>query len=112
MFVSYGLQRILPPLRVRHCDETPWHIYGNKDDSGYMWVMSNQAGAFYQYEPTRSGEVVEEMLEGYKGPVLSDGYSGYNRLKKMKGITVQIVGRMRVGSFLISAIIILPSAMK
>lgn len=76
------------PVAV-HCDETPWKIFGKKDaDSGYMWVISNQAGAYYQYEPTRSGAVIEEMLKGYQGPILSDGYSGYNRMKKLPGITV------------------------
>lgn len=76
------------PVAV-HADETPWHIFGSeKDDDGYLWVISNQAGAYYQFEPTRSGKVIEEMLEGYTGPVMSDGYAGYNRLKKVPGITI------------------------
>jgi len=32
--------------------------------------------------------VIEEMLKGYSGPVLTDGYQGYNRLKGIKGITL------------------------
>lgn len=74
------------PVAV-HADETTWHIYG-EDDDGYMWVISNQAGAYYQFEPTRSGKVIKEMLKGYEGPVLSDGYSGYNRLKGVPNIVM------------------------
>lgn len=76
------------PVAV-HADETPWHIYGSeKDDDGYLWVISNQAGVYYRFEPTRSGKVIVEMLEGYKGPVLSDGYKGYNRLQQVPDITL------------------------
>jgi transposase len=93
--VSVHMEPVLPLIRrdifsagvAVHCDETPWHIYG-KDDDGYMWVMSNQAGGVYRFEPTRSGHVAREMLKGYTGPVLTDGYSGYSRLKKVKGVTV------------------------
>jgi transposase len=65
-----------------HADETPWPIQIG-GDNGYMWVISNQAGAYYRFEPTRSGKIIEEMLQGYTGPVLTDGYTGYNRLEKI-----------------------------
>lgn len=86
--VVEGIRREILSVPVAvHADETPWHVYGSKkDDDGYMWVISNQAGAYYQFEPTRSGKVIREMLKGYDGPVLSDGYSGYDRLKKMPNI--------------------------
>lgn len=69
------------PLAV-HLDETGWPILNGKDSSGYLWSMCNMAGAYYRYEPTRSGKVAIEMLEGFSGPVMSDAYSGYNRVKK------------------------------
>ncbi|RME17128.1 MAG: IS66 family transposase [Bdellovibrio sp.] len=64
-----------------HIDETPWPILGS-DDSGYMWVLSNQAGSYYRFEPTRSGEIAKELLKGYRGSVIVDKYAGYNRLKQ------------------------------
>jgi transposase len=70
-----------------HLDETPWPIFG-KDDSGYLWVMSNQAGSLYRFEPTRSGEVAEEMLKGYSGPLMTDAYVGYDRQKKCEHRTL------------------------
>lgn len=68
------------------CDETPWPIVGDKDSNGYMWALANQAGSYYRFEPTRSGKIIEEMLQGYAGPVLNDGFSGYNRLKVIQTI--------------------------
>ena len=53
-----------------------------------MWVVSNSAGSYYRFEPTRSGEVVRETLKGYRGAVLTDGYVGYNRLGKTDGIVL------------------------
>ena len=70
-----------------HIDETPWPIYG-KDDDGYMWCISNQAGSLYRFEPTRSGKIAQELLNGYSGPVLSDAYQGYNRIGKLNNINL------------------------
>lgn len=79
-------EEILKSLLCVHCDETPWPIQIKNQDDGYMWVVSNQAGSFYRFEPTRSGKVIEDMLAGYEGPILTDGYTGYNRLGKMPNI--------------------------
>jgi transposase len=80
------LAEILDGSRAAHCDETPWPITNEKDSDGYMWIVSNQAGSYYRFESTRSGAVIEEILKNYKGPVLNDGFAGYNRLKKIPGI--------------------------
>jgi transposase len=79
---------ILESKLAVNCDETPWPINNAKDDDGYMWTISNQAGSYYRFEPTRSGKVINEILKEYKGPVLSDGYTGYNILKEIDGITL------------------------
>jgi len=43
--------------------------------------MSNPRGAYYQFEPTRSGAIAEEMLKGYdNGVVVTDDFNGYNFL--------------------------------
>lgn len=68
-------------------DETPWLILGNESKS-YMWVMSNRSATYFQFEPTRSGKVAEELLKGYSGAILSDGFSGYDRFKKRDDIVV------------------------
>jgi len=64
-----------------HIDESPIDFYNPNKSKGYIWLMSNPRGAFYQFEPIRSGAVAKEMIKGYeKGCVVSDGYSGYNFL--------------------------------
>jgi len=68
------------PLAV-HADETPWPILNSHDSDGYLWTICNMAGAYYQFEPSRSGKIIVEMLKGYSGPVLTDEFKGYNRLK-------------------------------
>lgn len=73
-------QEILGENLCVHADETPWPVQG-KDSDGYMWSVSNMAGSYYTFEPTRSGRVIEQMLEGFSGALMSDGFSGYNRLK-------------------------------
>lgn len=65
-----------------HADETPWPINNNKDSDGYMWILSNQLGSYYRFEPTRSGAVIAESLKDYLGKIMSDGYSGYTQFRE------------------------------
>jgi len=69
-----------------HLDETRWPILNKHQDNGQMWILANQAGSFYKFEPTRSGAIADELLDGYKGPVLTDKFSGYLHLRKAKHI--------------------------
>jgi transposase len=65
-----------------NADETPWPIQIKDQDDGYMWVISNMAGSYFAFEPSRSGLIIKSLLQGYQGTVMCDGYVGYNRLKK------------------------------
>ena len=65
-----------------HIDESPINFYNPEKSSGYVWSISNPRGAYYQFEPTRSGKVAQEILKNYKsGVVVSDGYKGYDFLR-------------------------------
>jgi transposase len=75
---------ILKEFAAVHVDETPWGLLGGT--GGHMWTLSNRTGAYYRFEPTRSGKIAEEVLKGYRGGVLTDGFSGYNRVRKITGI--------------------------
>ena len=61
-----------------HLDETPWGIQNKHERDGYMWVISNRAGSYYFFKPTRSAKVLTEKLRGYLGPVVTDGLESYN----------------------------------
>ena len=80
-------QDVLSQMWV-HIDESPFTFYNPKKARGYIWSMSNPRGAYYQFEPTRSGKVADEMLKGYTlGNVMTDGFSGYDFLDKKEQIT-------------------------
>jgi transposase len=70
-----------------HIDESPITFYNPNKDRGYIWSMSNNIAAYYQFEPTRSGLIAQEMLKNYKsGCVVTDGFSGYGFLDKKDGV--------------------------
>jgi transposase len=70
-----------------HIDETRGKILST-NTNGYLWAMGNRYGAYFQYETTRSGEVALEMLGDFEGAIISDGFSGYNRVKKGNKVKV------------------------
>jgi transposase len=71
-------------------DESPFQVLkepGRSDTSkSYMWVFYGgpltSPVVLCQYHPTRSGKVVQDILEDYMGYVQSDGYSGYDHLSR------------------------------
>ena len=70
-----------------HIDESPIDFYNPSKSRGFIWSMSNPRGAYYQFEPTRSGKVAKEMLKGYsRGNVITDGFSGYDFLNNIQNI--------------------------
>ena len=89
--VSDRIRRdILEDFCAAHVDESPWPIQG-QDSQGYMWALSNRRGAYYRFEPTRSGKIAEELLKDHRGSILTDRYGGYNRVKKL--------GTLRAGHY-------------
>lgn len=74
------------------CDESPLQVL--KEDGktpqskSYMWLYrTSDEGApivLYDYQPSRNGDHAETYLKGFKGYLVCDGYSGYN---KLEGVT-------------------------
>lgn len=81
-------QDILEDYPSAHLDESPWNILNDKKQ-GYLWVLSNRTGCYYQFEPTRCGKVPQELLKGYEGAVVTDAYAGYNCLSKNPNLRIQ-----------------------
>jgi len=71
-------------------DETPVKIL-KPEKNGYLWVyFAPHAGAglvAFELSLTRSGSVAEERLENFKGLLQTDGYAGYQNLRKRKNIS-------------------------
>jgi transposase len=53
---------LLQTTLALHLDETPWKIQDKDQADGYMWVISNRCGSYYFYRPTRSGQVLKDVL--------------------------------------------------
>jgi transposase len=69
-----------------HLDETRWPILDKNADNGQTWILANQAGSYYRFEPTRSGKIANELLCDYEGAILTDKFSGYLQFRGDKNI--------------------------
>lgn len=84
------LQQQIQSGPLINIDESPFQVLKEPDRSNtcksYMWVFCggprSSPVVLYQYHPTRSGKVVQDILEEYLGYVQSDGYSGYDHLSR------------------------------
>lgn len=77
---------------VIHADETPLQVLKEEGRSASaqsrMWVYSTSKRSLKQvrcfdYQETRSGDCAVQFLENFQGVLISDGYSGYNKLKNV-----------------------------
>jgi transposase len=58
-----------------------------KTHQGYIWSYGDLKQVVFHYTRTRSREGPKEFLNGYKGYLQTDGYSGYNESVNGNGIT-------------------------
>ena len=74
-------------------DETPLQVLHEEgrraQTNSYMWLFrSGEDGGvpiiLYKYSPTRAGDNAVEFLQGFKGYLMCDGYSGYNKVPDAK----------------------------
>lgn len=72
-------------------DETPLQVLHEPErraqTKSYMWLYrTGEDGEYpiviYQYSETRAGENALEFLENFKGYLMCDGYSGYNKIRE------------------------------
>ena len=86
--------RLLDVIRERDvvlADETRLRILkdaSGKPKTGFVWTFgaADASGGFdvaYHFADSRSGSTPKSLLEGTKGVLLVDGYSGYNDIEKV-----------------------------
>ena len=82
-------QRKLLERKFAMADETPLQVLhepGRRAQTqSYMWLFrSGEDGLppiiLYKYSETRAGENAVDFLRGFKGYLMCDGYSGYNKV--------------------------------
>ena len=101
--VADRCQPLMPLLRqeVRsgpliNADETTLQVMnelGRKNTTkSYAWIFrggsEKNPAVMFEYHPTRAGKAARDFLKDYKGYVQSDGFSGYNALAEIDGITL------------------------
>ena len=73
-----------------HADETVMQVHKEKDrpdtSESRMWVYSSAKRAdiqlrCFEYRESRSGKWAGNFLEGFSGVLITDGYSGYNKVQ-------------------------------
>ena len=73
-----------------HADETVMQVHREKDrpdtSESRMWVYSSAKRAgiqlrCFEYRESRSGKWAKAFLEGFRGVLITDGYSGYNKVQ-------------------------------
>lgn len=74
-----------------HADETVIQVLKEKGKSATsesrMWVYSSAKRAdiqlrCFEYQESRSGKWAQAFLKGFKGVLITDGYSGYNKVQE------------------------------
>ena len=88
-----SLKRIRSELLTQsaiHADETVMQVHKEKDrpdtSESRMWVYSSTKRAdiqlrCFEYRESRSGKWARDFLEGFSGVLITDGYSGYNKVQ-------------------------------
>jgi transposase len=74
-------------------DETPTQVLHEPErraqTRSYMWLFrTGEDGGYpiilYKYSETRAGDNAVDFLDGFKGYLMCDGYSGYNKVSEAK----------------------------
>jgi transposase len=68
---------------VIHVDETRWGIMGSaKPAAGTVWTVRAPTVSFYRILPGKSAEEGRQVLGGYRGTVVVDGFAVYEVLAR------------------------------
>ena len=85
----YEAMWIILQRRYLQIDETPVKVLEN-NKKGYVWAYFapnvHKGLVVFEFSLTREGSVVEDRLETYKGLMQTDGYAGYDALRKRDDI--------------------------
>ena len=79
-----------------HCDESPFTMPEHGKE--YMWVCHSPGGNgrapvyLYEYPGTRGTDALRELLEGYKGTLVTDGYQVYHTMANEHPDDLKVAG--------------------
>ena len=73
-----ALMRCILASPFVHVDETKLSIRGTQH---YVWVLTNGSHVVFQLTETRETSLIQKMLAGYEGVLVSDFYGGYDSVE-------------------------------
>lgn len=78
-------QRVLA-APVLGADETWWRLMAGKHSKGskrwWAWALATAGAVSYRILPSRSKDAAQQVLGGYRGLVMADGYGAYQALAR------------------------------
>lgn len=78
-----ALQERVRAEHVLHIDETRWRMMGNgTSKTWWLWVLAGQIGVVFDLQPSRGSAACKELLDGFSGVLVADGYVVYSSLEK------------------------------
>jgi len=78
-----AIRREVLSAPVIGADETHWQLMGSKEKSRwYAWVAASPDGVFFDIQDSRSEASAEQVLSGYGGVLMVDGYAVYSALSR------------------------------
>jgi transposase len=78
-----ALARHVLEAEVVGADETWWRLMEKKGSKRWwVWSLTRDDAVFYRTHPSRSQEAARQVLNGYDGIVMADGYSAYDALSR------------------------------
>jgi len=78
-----ALSRHVLESDVVGADETWWRLMDKKGSKRWwVWSVSRENAVFYKTLASRSKEAARQVLNGYEGIVLADGYGAYEALSR------------------------------
>lgn len=81
--IAQAQKRLILSTDYIRADETGLKVQTPEKEgklhSGYLWGMVSPAwDVYFEYSPSRAGEVAEKLFDGYRGFIQTDLYAGYN----------------------------------
>jgi transposase len=81
-----ALERLVLSDPLIGADESWWRLMNQKDSKRWWaWVTTGHDAVHYKILDSRSQQAAREVLNGYGGIVIADGYGAYEALKKPGG---------------------------
>jgi transposase len=66
-----------------HADETWWPLLDRRPSKRWwVWSVASARGVAYRIQPSRSADAAGQLLGGYQGVVMADGYGAYAALAR------------------------------